>query len=100
VRRRGSPRRDVRGVELEKLSTIFGRDRLYVELQRHRLRGEDAKLNSSPTSPPRTGCRCSPPDGVNLRRRSQRRSGHLTCLAAHETRCRGSASSSSTPAAA
>lgn len=35
---------DAAAVALEKLSRIFGPDRLYVELQRHRIRGEEREI--------------------------------------------------------
>ncbi len=36
--------KDAANIALQKLAAIFGQDRLYVELQRHRLRGEDREV--------------------------------------------------------
>ena len=73
-------------VPLQRLLGIFGRDRLYVELQRHRLRGEEREITFLRDLAAAHGLPLLATGGVNYAVPSQRATADVfTCLRLHTT---------------
>jgi error-prone DNA polymerase len=74
------------GVALERLRTIFGPDRLYVELQRHRIRGEEREVKFLTDLAAATGLPLLATGGVNQATSAGRATADVfTCLRRHTT---------------
>ncbi|MBI4622588.1 MAG: error-prone DNA polymerase [Verrucomicrobia bacterium] len=71
---------------LQKLTAIFGRDRLYVELQRHRVRGEEREIAFLAGLAAAHGLPLLATGGVNYATRNARGIADVfTCLRLHTT---------------
>ncbi len=74
------------GAALQNLTAIFGRDRLYVEVQRHRLRGEEREIAFLRDLADAHGLPLLATGGVNYARPAQRAVADVfTCLRLHTT---------------